>query len=107
MTRRRGPGSETIGRAAWWGTQGRIDRAAAIGAVRRRRADASAELVIVGSGGERDGSAREPAARSRRKGVSKAAAKTRANEIVSGTTRRRETRKAGTPRGTRPATIFS
>jgi len=42
-----------------------------------------------------------------RNGVSKTDAKTRANTIVSGTARASETTKAGTPGGTRPATIFS
>ncbi len=42
-----------------------------------------------------------------RNGVSKTAAKPRANPIVSGSTRASETRKAGTPSGTRPATIRS
>ncbi len=45
--------------------------------------------------------------RLRRNGVSKTDAKTRANTIVSGTTRASETTKAGTPWRTRPATIFS
>ena len=43
----------------------------------------------------------------RRNGVSKTDAKTRANTIVSGTTRASETTKAGTPWRTRPATILS
>ena len=42
-----------------------------------------------------------------RNGVSKTDAKTRANTIVSGSTRASETTKAGTPWRTRPATIFS
>jgi hypothetical protein len=42
-----------------------------------------------------------------RNGVSKTDAKTRANAIVSGTPRASETRKAGTPCGTRPTTSFS
>ena len=42
-----------------------------------------------------------------RNGISKTDAKTRANTIVSGTTRASETTKAGTPGRTRPATIFS
>ena len=55
----------------------------------------------------RSGRAGPGVLRRRRNGVSKTAAKPHANTIVSGSTRASETRKNGTPSGTRPATIRS